>query len=242
MIDFHCHMDLYTDPMNVFWETNTRRVKVLAVTTSPRAFVKTSQYFTGSDYVTVALGFHPELISQRPSEKKLFFEQMQTTRFLGEIGLDGSSRAKNTLSEQKEFFDEVVYTASICEGKILSIHSRAAVKDVLSILGAHKGKYVPILHWFTGSTKEAERAIELNCWFSVNPNMCFTNLGKKIINMIPFDRLLPETDAPFTQKDGRPYMPWDTTVVTHLAKIYNKGFDEINEMLHKNLQHLLSKK
>ena len=39
--------------------------------------------------------------------------------------------------------------------------------------------------------------------------MCFTASGKKIINCIPFDRVLPETDAPFTQKDGMPYMPWD---------------------------------
>lgn len=93
MIDFHCHLDLYPDPMKVFAEVKRRKVEVLAVTTSPRAYIKTSQHFRGSDNVRVALGFHPELVKQRHFEKDLFFEQMKSVCFLGEIGIDGSRRA-----------------------------------------------------------------------------------------------------------------------------------------------------
>ena len=45
MIDFHCHLDLYENPMKVFAEVKKRKTEVLAVTTSPRAYVKTAQYF-----------------------------------------------------------------------------------------------------------------------------------------------------------------------------------------------------
>ena len=90
MIDFHCHLDLYADPMKIFDEVKRRKTEVLAVTTSPRAFVKTLQYFRGANNVRVALGFHPELVKQRPLEKGLFFEQMSSVRFVGEIGIDGS--------------------------------------------------------------------------------------------------------------------------------------------------------
>ena len=243
MIDFHCHLDLYTDPMKVFAEANRRKTEVLAVTTSPRAFVKTSQYFRGSDNVRVALGFHPELIKQRSLEKELFFEQMRSVQYLGEIGIDGSQRAKQSISEQMEFFDEVVHiAANNNRGMVLSIHSRGAVKEVLRILEKYTGEFVPVLHWFTGSVKDTEKAIELGCWFSVNPNMCFTASGKNVISCIPLERMLPETDAPFTQKDGVPYMPWDTTVTSYMAKENNMTFDKMNNLLHRNLKELINTK
>ena len=240
MIDFHCHLDLYEDPMKIYDEVKRREIEVLAVTTSPRAFVKTSQYFRGVNSVRVALGFHPELVKQRSSEKELFFEQMRSTRFLGEIGIDGSQRAKQSLPEQIEFFDKVIHTAAVHGGKVLSIHSRGAVKEVLQILEKYEGEYVPILHWFTGSVNDAQKAVKLGCWFSVNPNMCFTTSGKKVISCIPLDRMLPETDAPFTQKDGVPYMPWDTTVTTYIAQENNMTFDNMNELLHRNLKALIN--
>ena len=239
MIDFHCHLDLYQEPMKTFREVNRRNIQVLAVTTSPRAFVQTSKFFFGLSNVRVALGFHPELVAQRPSEKKQFFEQMRYTRFIGEIGLDGSQRAKGTLLEQKNFLNEVLRTAALYGGKIISIHSRGAVKEVLQTLETYKGDYIPILHWFTGSTTEAQRAIRLGCWFSINPNMCFTNTGKRIISCIPIDRVLPETDGPFVQIDGMPYMPWDTTVIEYLAKENNMKLLEMDELLSHNLKKLL---
>lgn len=241
MIDFHCHLDLYADPMKVYDEVRRRRTEVLAVTTSPRAFAKTSQYFQGTDCVRVALGFHPELVKQRPSEKQLFLEQMRYVRFLGEIGIDGSPRAKQSIPEQIEFFDEVIHTASVYGRKILSIHSRGAVKEVLNILGKYKGDYVPVLHWFTGSVKDAEKAIGLGCWFSINPHMCFTATGKRVICCIPINRMLPETDAPFTQKGMEPYMPWDKTVTSYLAKENSVGFQEMNEIFHQNLLSIVSR-
>lgn len=239
MIDFHCHLDLYADPMIIFDEVKRRKTEVLAVTTSPRAFVKTSQYFRDANNVRVALGFYPELVKQRSSEKELFFEQMRSTRFLGEIGIDGSQRAIQSLPEQIDFFDEVVHTAAVHGGKILSIHSRGAVSEVLQIIEKYEGRVIPILHWFTGNPQEADRALKLGCWFSVNPNMCYTNTGRRIIKSIPLDKILPETDAPFTHKNGVPYMPWDTTVTECLAANAGLKFVEMNELLYRNLKKLI---
>lgn len=241
MIDFHCHLDLYADPMKVYDEVKRRKTEVLAVTTSPRAFAKTTQYFQGADSVRVALGFHPELVKQRPSEKQLFLEQMRHVRFLGEIGIDGSPRAKQSIPEQVEFFDEVIHAASAYGRKILSIHSRGAVKEVLGILGKYKGDYVPVLHWFTGSIQDVGKAIELGCWFSVNPNMCFTATGKRVIRCIPINRMLPETDAPFTQKEGVPYMPWDRTVTAYIAKENSIGFQNMSDIFHDNLLKVIAR-
>jgi len=232
-------MDLFPDPISIFSEVKKRGVEVLVVTTSPKAYVKTLKYLSGAKNVRIALGFHPELVKQRSSEIGLFFEQMRFARYIGEIGIDGSQRAKDSISEQRIFFEKVVMTAARSGGKLLSIHSRGATKEVLQILEHYKGGIIPILHWFTGTPREVEKALELGCWFSVNPNMCCANTGRRIISCIPLDRMLPETDSPFAQRGGVVYMPWDTTVTSYVANENGMELEEMNQIIHKNLQAVL---
>lgn len=52
-------------------------------------------------------------------------------------------------------------------GRILSIHSRRAASEVLDRLAAVPDAGTPILHWFSGTQRQLDRAIDLGCWFSV---------------------------------------------------------------------------
>ena len=45
-----------------------------------------------------------------------------------------------------------------------------------------------------------EKAIELGCYFLINSNMLKTKLGLEVINTVPVDRMLLETDASFAFK------------------------------------------
>lgn len=234
MIDFHCHLDLYKNPFAVFDEIKQRNVKVLAVTTSPRAYLKSIQYFNYADNVKVALGFHPELVADRKNEIELFVEQVQSTKYIGEIGIDGTSRNRYSYSVQKSFFFDALCVAEKYHGRVVSIHSRCAVNDVLECIEKSINKNVPIIHWFTGNAKELQRALSLGCWFSINPKMCNTKSGREIIMQIPMNRILPETDCPFTEKNGVLYMPWDTEVVEFLAVQYGKSLIEINNQIENN--------
>lgn len=90
------------------------------------------------------------------------------------------------------------------------------------------------MHWFTGNTIELQQALELGCWFSINPKMCHSKSGRDIIMQIPINRILPETDSPFTEKNGILYMPWDTDVIKFLAVQYGKSIDEINSQMENN--------
>ena len=94
------------------------------------------------------------------------------------------------------------------------------------------------MHWFTGNIKELQRAISLGCLFSINPKMCYSKSGKDIIMQIPLNKILPETDAPFTEKNGKLYMPWDTDVVDFLAMQYGKSIIEIKNQIDMNLQKI----
>lgn len=238
MIDFHCHLDLYKNPFEVINEVKRRKTEILAVTTSPRAYLKTSQYFKNIDNVRVALGFHPELVKDRQNEIDLFMEQISKCRYIGEVGIDGTNRNRASYSLQKSFFYDALKEAENHNGRIISIHSRCAVNDVLDCIEKSVNKNKPVLHWFTGSVKELQRALSLGCWFSINPKMCCSNVGSDIIMQIPLNRILPETDAPFTEKNGKLYMPWDTEVIEFLAVKYGKDIIEIKNLMRNNLREI----
>ena len=64
------------------------------------------------------------------------------------------------------------------------------------------------MHWFTGSRSEARRAVALGCYFSVNTEMTRNERGQALVADLPIDRLLTETDGPFTQNSW-PTVPSD---------------------------------
>lgn len=238
MIDYHCHLDLYPDPLKIFNEVKSKEVDILAVTTSPRAYMKTSRFFSDSEKVRVAVGFHPELVAQRQNEWTLFMQAIKKCKYIGEIGIDGSQRFRDSLDIQTTFFREALIEAEKEPGHIISIHSRCATKQVLTAIEYTKNNYKPVLHWFMGSLKEVEWAIELGCWFSLNPKMCESKQGQNIINKLPQNRILPETDAPFVMLKNWPYYPWDETVPKYIAEINNISLDSVFAMFNDNLRRL----
>ncbi len=60
-----------------------------------------------------------------------------------------------------------------------------------------------VLHWFTGTEAEARRAVELGCYFSINREMLRSEKHRKLVSLLPRDRLLTETDGPFVENDAR---------------------------------------
>lgn len=240
MIDFHCHLDLYKDPVALLPEVRRRCKYVLAVTTSPRAWQKTRQVFAGFDCIKVALGLHPEILSNKMNEIDILLSYIGSCKYIGEVGIDGSSQYTSSFQTQKELFEKIIQTTEKCGGKIVSIHSRNAATPVLDTIENNIAKSVPVLHWFSGSTKELERANELGCWFSVSPAMLSSQKGRNLVSMMPLSRILPETDAPFTQKNNRPYMPWEAmSIADTLEEIFNLNSQSVRDGLMSNTRRLL---
>jgi TatD DNase family protein len=239
MIDLHCHLDLYKDPLLLLPEVERRCKYVLVVTTSPRAWQKTKQVFAGVDCIQVALGLHPEILSSKMNEIDMLLSNICHCKYIGEVGIDGSEQYKSSYLAQKDLFREVSRTAERCGGRIISIHSRNATKDVLDIIKNNMVSSVPILHWFSGTLKELEQANMLNCWFSVSPAMLAGRKGKSLVSQMPLSRILPETDAPFTEKRGTPYMPWEAfEIIDTLKDIFHLDTEQVKNELLSNLNRL----
>lgn len=239
IIDMHCHLDLYADPYDIAERCKEHDLYALSVTTTPKAWSGTVDLTKGNKKIITALGFHPQLAHQRLQEIELFDELLLKTKYIGEIGLDGEKDYKEFWRQQQQVFKHVLKSVDTMGGRIMSIHSRASVDTVLTELYHING--IAILHWFTGSKTELKTAINMGCWFSVNPSMLSTKKGQEIVALIPKDRLLTESDGPFAKLNGKQLMPWDVKLANSmLAKIWKIKNDEVELQIYSNFRKLTS--
>ncbi|MGD9656459.1 MAG: Qat anti-phage system TatD family nuclease QatD [Methylocystis sp.] len=239
MIDFHCHLDLYSEPFSIAAECRSQELYVLSVTTTPSAWPTSRTLSNGSDKIRVALGLHPQIAHLRISELELFDELLPLTKYVGEIGLDGDPQLRKFHADQLRALEHILRSCAKAGGKILSVHSRRATTQVMALLAAYVDAGVAILHWFSGSERELDRAIEQGCWFSVGTLMMQTKKGRALVSRMPRDRILTETDGPFAQRAGVALSPWDVVETEKLlAEIWQVSIDECRKTLLGNLARL----
>jgi TatD DNase family protein len=240
MMDFHCHLDLYPNAREVVKEATERNDFTWLVTTSPKAFVATSRVLGGTANVLVTPGLHPEIAHERGGELGLLINQMADVVAVGEVGLDGSARYRKSYDVQRDIFEAVIERSSALGGRTLSIHSRQAVGDVLATLDRHPGFGTAVLHWFTGTMQELRAAEERGCWFSIGPAAFVSNSGRTLAGKLPRHRVVPESDGPFAQIDGRPVMPWCADLTAqYLGKAWGMSTADVGQVLNSNSRHLL---
>ena len=178
--DFHCHIDLYPDPVALIEHCEKERVAVLAVTTTPRAWPQNWLWMQDSAYVHAAVGLHPELVADRYAEIELLEQKIGECRLVGEIGLDGSPQHRTSYEKQKVVFARALVAAQRHRGRVVTIHSRRAVQDTISLIEEHTNpeNVLCVLHWFSGSLAEARRSANAGCYFSVNAAMLTHDRGR----------------------------------------------------------------
>jgi len=240
--DFHCHIDLFPDPAATIAACEAARIVTLAVTTTPKAWGQNRKWTAGKRYVHAALGLHPELVADRHGEIELLEQLIAETTFIGEIGLDGSLPHRVSLPIQRDILRRTIQQADRLGGRVLSIHSRRAAKDVVECLAANGSvdRVLPILHWFSDSAMVARHAVRAGCYFSINHRMLESTTGLALVRSIPVDRLLTETDAPFTMIRGRKSEPSDVLeTVSKLAAALGVATDEIKSHLWANASRVI---
>jgi len=240
LIDFHCHLDLYPNALELLPEVERRNRFTFAVTTSPRAFLATSRVFAPYRHIHVGLGLHPEVAQAKAGELDQLVALVRQATLVGEIGLDGTARFRHTLSLQRKIFSAVVAECAAQGGRVMSIHSRGAEAEVLATLALHPNAGTPVLHWFSGSQRDLSKAVELGAWFSVGPAMLRASSGRQIASQLSPERVLPETDGPFALHQGRPLMPWDASEVCGtLGGLWGLPEETVREQMVTNLQTLV---
>ncbi len=220
-------------------EAERNRVYTVAVTNAPFVFKHTAELVAGCRYVRVAAGLHPELVAKYGDQIEKLRPLLKETKYVGEIGLDYTTTDENLRLRQRKILERILGWCAEEKGKVLTLHSRRAAADVISMIGdSFQGK--AILHWFTGNTKEVERAADFGIYFSVNPAMVMSDRGKSLISAMPIDRVLTESDGPFVKLFGRECKPENLGfVVKELAKIWNFSQQQAQHKIYENFISLL---
>jgi TatD DNase family protein len=241
LIDFHCHLDLYPDPSPVLERLGREQIYVLAVTTTPLAWDGTRRLIGDQPRVRIALGLHPQVVAERHKEVDILCARIAETRYVGEIGLDGSPEYHASFTVQQQILKKALSACASNGGRVISMHSRRAVRQVLDAIEAQPRCGIPVMHWFSGTPAELGRAVELDCWFSVGPAMLRSERGRKLAEAMPRDRVLTETDGPFAKAAGRPLMPWDAGDAEEmLAGFWKLPHAGVTDILHRNLRRLVA--
>lgn len=236
--DTHIHLDLFEDREKIIRYIESEKSYTIAMTNLPILYEKYINKYRDLKYVRFALGFHPELVYEYENQLNIFLDNIKNAKYIGEIGLDYKVKNKSNIDIQKIVFKKIINSCKKEGSKVLSVHSRLAVNDVNTIIGEFNGTVV--MHWFTGNKAELNQSIENGYYFSINENMINSEKKKIFIRNMPIDKILIESDAPFTKKNKVYELDFISNITNELAKIYNLEKEDIAEQLKKNFRSAIS--
>ena len=239
MIDTHCHLDLYQNPEEVAREIEKKEITTIAVTNLPSHFIFSTSHVKPYKYIRLALGMHPLLTeSHTELELRRFKQSAQQTLFIGEVGLDFSVHGKATASQQLITFQEVLQSIND-RPRFISIHSRGAEDKVNDLLTQYQIKR-SVFHWYSGPVSVLTKIVENGHYLSINPSMIKSKNGQKIIDQLPKNRVLTETDGPYVKMGLRIVNPSDVaSVLVYLAKAWKISVDEAEHQVFENFQGIM---
>jgi TatD DNase family protein len=196
MIDTHCHVDLYEDPVSLARKIEATQLKCIAVTMLPSHFRLGLPHLATYSSVHAALGLHPLRVKEGESEVDDFISLSKTCDFIGEIGLDFSPEGRSTRSTQIDVLSRIL--SSVRGHKFVTVHSRDAAPVLLQILA--ESEFGPVcFHYFTSGPGVATEAIDAGHFLSFNRRM-LKGRQSDLFNIVPRDRVLIESDGPFLTK------------------------------------------
>ena len=238
MLDTHCHIDLYPDPYIVAREIERRRILTIAVTNLPSHFEIGQPHLLRFRQIRQALGLHPLMAEHHKKERPKFKQLLSKTSYIGEIGLDFSKEGRDTKDIQIESL-RFVFKEIQDRPRFVSLHSRGAESKVLELLEEFNIQSA-VFHWYSGPLTVLDQAVRAGHYFSVNPAMVRSKTGRIIIDRIPLDRILTESDGPHIHLKSQPVRPSNIKgILEVLGDIWGVSFQEADRQVWANFMKLL---
>jgi TatD DNase family protein len=227
LVDTHAHIDASGGTSSLAPPEPGRTTAVIGVTNLPRHYVRLRTI--RHERIRWALGMHPAQ-PHPPEAVDEFLDLAPDCDAIGEIGLDGTpadSPHAVTMTRQRDEFERILAHPA-AQSRVVSIHSRRAVPAVVEHL---QRTPVPgaVLHWFAGTPRQARSAAETGAFFSVNRRML---RNRDLIEALPRDRVLLETDAPHAGKTVRPGQVWP--VLEALAAVWDIAAEAAEDQVRAN--------
>ena len=235
-VDNHCHMDNNDEGRAAITDAIHAGVKKFVnvgtdFTTSQDA-LKLAQEFPGTVFSTA--GVHPHEASKGLQGIKDLLDNPHVVA-VGECGLDYHYNHSPPSTQRKIFAEHIALAHEF--NMPLVIHAREAWDEIFSILEIEETPSKTVFHCFTGSTKEAEKALSLGALLSFSGIITFKNAQdtRDAMLRVPLDRFMIETDSPYlapTPLRGQPNSPRNLPLVAAcIAEERKLGLEVLSEQI-----------
>ena len=214
-------------------------LKIIEIACEPHCWQKTIDLAEQNDGIYCAVGLHPQdakLCTADVFSELERFAALPRVVAIGETGFDYHYE-NSPRDQQREVFIKHI-NLSFKTGKPLSIHCRDAYPDLFEVLNNMKCRGV--IHCFSGSVKQAEKLVEMGFYLGIDGPATYPKSEelKKVVEAIPLDKLLLETDSPYLapqQYRGKRNEPsYIQFIAQEIAKIKQIKFEEVAETTSRN--------
>jgi len=241
-IDTHCHIDMMKDIDGIVERAIAKDVKIILNNgVDVKSNRKTLELAKKYPEVKSCLGIYPIEALKMSNEEivdEMEFIRINKTNIVGvgEVGID--LKWGKDLEKQKEIFGKFIDLAKELDKPII-VHSRQAEEEVMNILKEKKAEKV-VIHCFNGKIKLVDEAVEKGWLFSIPANICFSENFQKLVEKIPIENLLCETDSPYLHPEKGKKNNEPANVVKSYKKIAEIKELDVGEV-EKNLEENFNK-
>ena len=207
LIDTHAHLDfpeLYSKLDLIIENAKNQNVlKIITISTNLNKIGKIIQISNDYDVVYFTVGVHPnEVLKDKDNQNYSLISDISNNLKcvgIGECGLDYHFGNEDKDKQKLSFITQI----KVARDKKLPliIHSRDADEDMIDILQDEykKGAFKAILHCFSSGKDLALCGLDLGFYISFSGIVTFKSakLIQEIACIVPKDRILVETDAPY---------------------------------------------
>jgi len=232
--DSHIHLSdpTYLPEINlILKQMEFLKIKACCVSVDVQNSLETLSLSKQSNLVLPFIGIHPEYANDDLEKITHLIELNQNNiSGIGEIGLDPTYVKNNDdTKRQLQVFESLLSSAEKFH-KPVSIHSRKSLDNIFEIMTSYNTKHA-LLHWFDGSKKQLQKAMDMDFFVSFGPVMIYANDKQTLLSKTDQSKILVETDGPvrfsrcFEMKSGQ--ISFIPSVIFCASKILEKTFDDV---------------
>ena len=249
-IDTHCHLtfpEFDEDRKTIIGNAKKAGVKqfIIPGASIGSSYKAVSFARTERNGIFASVGCHPYETKNFPDVRKLEKMIGEKVVAIGECGLDYHAYkgfpAVGKKEEQKQLFEEQLRLA-LKHNLPVIIHCRDAYEEIFDVIDKLPSLPKGVFHCFSGGTDDIKHINNRGFYFGIDGNVTYSKQLALTIPLIPLDKLLLETDAPYLspvphrgERNEPKYIP---LIAKKIAELKGCDIKEIEAQTTKNAKAL----